>query len=49
MIQKGLFKGESYRMNLNIELHNIFNRKYEMPWQFQNPGFEAMARIELNL
>jgi outer membrane receptor protein involved in Fe transport len=49
MIQKGLFKGESYQMNLNIELHNLFNRKYEMPWQFQNPGFEAMARIELNL
>jgi outer membrane receptor protein involved in Fe transport len=49
MIQKGLFTGESYRMNLNIELHNLFNRKFEMPWQFQNPGFEAMARIELNL
>jgi outer membrane receptor protein involved in Fe transport len=49
MIQKGLFKGESYQMNLNIEIHNLFNRKFEMPWQFQNPGFEAMARIVLNL
>jgi outer membrane receptor protein involved in Fe transport len=48
-IQKGLFKGESYRMNLNVELSNLFNRKFEMPWQFQSPGFSAFGGIELNL
>jgi outer membrane receptor protein involved in Fe transport len=48
-IQKGLFKGESYQMNLNIEFNNLFNRKFEMPWQFQNPGFSAFGGIELNL
>jgi iron complex outermembrane recepter protein len=27
-------------------LNNLTNKKYEMPWQFQDPGFNAHASIE---
>lgn len=47
-VRKELFKMENYYSNLIIELNNIFNKKYEMPWQFQNPGFNTMVRWELN-
>ncbi len=43
---KGLFKGEKYSSKFILEINNIFNKKYEMPWQFQDPGFNMMGRIE---
>lgn len=45
--QKLLHKTQNYRANLNIELSNITDRKYEMPWQFKETGFNAFAGIEL--
>jgi outer membrane receptor protein involved in Fe transport len=47
-VQKLLFKNESYRVNLSVDLNNLFNKKYEMPWQFQDPGFNALAKVELS-
>jgi hypothetical protein len=32
-----------------VDLHNLFDRKFEMPWQFQDPGFSALAGIELKI
>jgi outer membrane receptor protein involved in Fe transport len=32
--------------NLTVDFYNLFNEKYEMPWQFQNPGFSMFAGIE---
>lgn len=46
-VQKLLFKTPNYSANLSIDLNNLFNNKYEMPWQFQDPGFNAMAKVEL--
>ncbi len=46
-IKKSLYKTSSYTANLIVDLNNIFDKKYEMPWQFQDPGFNAMAKIEL--
>lgn len=46
-INKGLFKTDKYSSNLKLELNNIFDKKFEMPWQFQDPGFNAMAKLEL--
>ncbi|MCX8030219.1 MAG: TonB-dependent receptor [Thermodesulfovibrionales bacterium] len=45
--QKMLFKTQNYKANLNLELSNITDRKYEMPWQFKDTGFNAFAAIEL--
>jgi len=47
-IQKPLFFGDNkYCANVILELNNIFDKKYEMPWQFQDPGFNAMLKVEL--
>ncbi|MGC2062292.1 MAG: TonB-dependent receptor [Thermodesulfovibrionales bacterium] len=45
--QKLLFKNTNYRANLSVDLNNLFNNKYEMPWQFQDPGFNALAKVEI--
>ncbi|MEN2985972.1 MAG: TonB-dependent receptor [Thermodesulfovibrionaceae bacterium] len=47
-IRKELFRTEKYYSTLILELNNITNKKYEMPWQFQDPGFNAMLRWELS-
>ena len=47
-IQKIIYRHEKYYANLIIELNNLFDKKYEMPWQFQDPGFNGMVRLELN-
>jgi outer membrane cobalamin receptor len=39
----------SKNIRINVDLNNITDRKYEMPWQFQNPGFNAFASIQLIL
>ncbi len=45
--QKMLYKTQNYRANLNIELNNITDKKYEMPWQFRDTGLNAFAAVEL--
>lgn len=42
-----LLKTKDYRANLNIDLNNLTDKKYKMPWQFQDPGFNAHASIEI--
>jgi len=41
-----LLKKTAYQANLNVDLNNITDKKFEMPWQFQDPGFNALASIE---
>lgn len=45
--KKALLKTTDYRANLNIDLNNITNKKFEMPWQFRDTGFNALASLEL--
>ena len=47
-VKKELVKTDKYYSNLILELNNIFDKRYEMPWQFQDPGFNGMIRCELN-
>ncbi len=44
---KMLYKTKDYKVNLNIDLSNITDKKYEMPWQFRDTGFNAFAALEL--
>ena len=46
-IQKVLFKTKDFKGNLVLDLINLTNRKYEMPWQFQDPGFSMFGSLEL--
>lgn len=46
-IKKELFRTDKYHSNLILEINNLFNKKYEMPWQFRDPGFNSMLRWEI--
>ena len=43
--KKVILKNECYEANLHLDLYNITNKKFEMPWQFQDPGFAAAGGI----
>ena len=46
-LQKNLFRTADYNMNIAIDLNNITNKRYEMPWQFRDPGFNAFGSLEV--
>ncbi len=46
-IEKSILKTADYTMTAAVDLNNLFNKKYEMPWQFQDPGFNAFGSLEL--
>jgi len=33
-------------LNLFLDLYNITNNEFEMPWQFKDPGFSATGGIK---
>jgi iron complex outermembrane recepter protein len=45
-LEKSILKTDAYSMTAAVDLNNLFNKKYEMPWQFQDPGFNAMGSLE---
>ena len=45
-VSQVLAKTESYKLEAFGNFYNVTNNKYEMPWQFQNPGFSMMAGIK---
>jgi iron complex outermembrane recepter protein len=45
-IQKALVKNGEYTVNASLDLNNVFDKRYEMPWQFQDPGFNVFANLE---
>jgi len=45
-VSQVLAKTESYKIEAFGNFYNVTNNKYEMPWQFQNPGFSMMAGIK---
>ena len=44
-ISQQLAEGENYRVECFGQFYNLTNNKYEMPWQFRDPGFSFMAGI----
>jgi iron complex outermembrane recepter protein len=44
--QKGLYKTKDYGIDLIVDLINLTNSQYEMPWQFKDPGFSAFGTVE---
>jgi outer membrane receptor protein involved in Fe transport len=45
-LRKVFVTSSNQTFNLTVDFYNLFNEKYEMPWQFQNPGFSMFAGIE---
>jgi outer membrane receptor protein involved in Fe transport len=46
-VSQDLTKSESYKVELFGQFYNLTNNKYEMPWQFRDPGFWMMAGIRV--
>lgn len=46
-VQKPLLKNPDYTVLATLDINNLFNKKYEMPWQFQDPGFNAFGSLEI--
>lgn len=45
-IKKTLFDEPGYKIDGYIDLYNLTDNQYEMPWQFQNPGFSFICGIK---
>ncbi len=46
-LQKTLYKHSDYSLNAALDLNNLFDKRYEMPWQFRDPGFNTFGSLEL--
>jgi outer membrane receptor protein involved in Fe transport len=45
-MEKALFRTDGYAVVLFADLNNLTNRKYEMPWQFRDPGFNIFGGLD---
>lgn len=45
-IRKGIGHKPGCETSAFVDLNNLMNRRFEMPWQFADPGFNAFAGIE---
>jgi len=45
-IEKVLFRTDEHTTVLFADLNNLTNRKFEMPWQFRDPGFNVFGGLE---
>ncbi len=46
-LTKVLIQNDAHYLDLHLDLYNITNNTYEMPWQFQDPGFSAAGGVEM--
>jgi iron complex outermembrane recepter protein len=44
---KVLTQTDSHYLDLHLDLYNITNNRYQMPWQFQDPGFSMGGGVEI--
>jgi len=47
-IQRKILETSDRSVNGIIDLNNLTDKKYEMPWQFGNPGFNFSGSLEMN-
>ena len=45
--QASLSRSDRWALSLILELNNLTNRKFEMPWQFQDPGFNFQISLQV--
>ena len=44
-LQKELRRDDTSSLDLFVDLNNLANRRYDMPWGFRDPGFNAFAGV----
>jgi hypothetical protein len=42
-----VFALDGYTLTAAVDLQNLTNNRYVMPWQFRDPGFFALGSLEL--
>jgi outer membrane receptor protein involved in Fe transport len=47
VLQKKLWNTEQHRSFLRLELNNLLDERFEMPWQFQDPGFASFLSWQI--
>jgi len=47
-LKKRLLSSQAYTMDAYVDLYNLTDKEYEMPWQFQDPGFSVLGGIKVN-
>jgi len=45
--QMSLVANDNFLLRATLDLNNILNKRYEMPWQFRDPGFNGFGSLEL--
>jgi iron complex outermembrane receptor protein len=45
-MEKTLFRTNDRAVVLFTDLNNLTNRKYQMPWQFRDPGFNVLGGLD---
>ena len=45
-IEKTLIRSDSHTIVLFTDLNNLTNRRYLMPWQFRDPGFNVLGGLD---
>ncbi len=46
-LKKRLADKPAYRVDAYVDLYNLTDNDYEMPWQFQDPGFSVIGGIKV--
>ncbi len=44
--EKALYRADTHTVLVFADLNNITNRRYLMPWQFRDPGFNVMGGLD---
>lgn len=47
-LQKNILRNRDYSINALLELNNIADRRYSMPWGFVDPGFNGYASVAIS-
>lgn len=45
-VQQIIHETPEHSIRLNVDLYNLTDNRYEMPWQFQDTGFSVLGGIE---
>ncbi|MBI9036307.1 MAG: TonB-dependent receptor [Bacteroidales bacterium] len=45
---KAIHTGDNAQIKVYIKAYNITNNRFEMPWQFRDPGFNMSAGVKVN-
>jgi iron complex outermembrane recepter protein len=45
-VQQVIYETPENSIRLNVDLYNLTDNRYEMPWQFQDTGFSVLGGIE---